>query len=46
MGYRNVFLVSDAKITVKNDQLVLASDCKRTIPLEDLNAVVVDNFEV
>lgn len=45
MGYRNVFLVSDAKITVKNDQLVLAADCKRTIPLEDLNAVVVDNLQ-
>lgn len=44
MGYINVFLNSETKINIKNNQLAFVSD-KKSIdyPLEDINSVMVDN---
>lgn len=44
MGYINVFLNSEAKINVKNNQLTFVSENKKMdYPLEDVNCVMVDN---
>lgn len=44
MGYINIFVNSEAKINIKNNQLTLISD-KKSIdyPLEDINSIMVDN---
>lgn len=46
MAYRNVFISSPANISVKNEQLVLEYGVKRTIPLEDISTIVIDNPQV
>lgn len=44
MGYINVFVSSDAKINVKNNQLTLTNKSKSIdYPMEDVNSVMVDN---
>ena len=43
MGYINIFVNSDAKINLKNNQLTLTSKNKSIdYPMEDINSVMVD----
>ncbi len=45
MGYINVFVSSDAKIHVKNNQLIIKNSEKSTdFPLEDVNSVMIENL--
>ena len=43
MGYVNVFVASDAHISVEHKQLVLSGAKQMTFPLEDIHAVMVEN---
>lgn len=44
MGYINIFVNSEAKINIKNNQLTLKSADKSVdYPLEDVNSVMIDN---
>lgn len=43
MGYRNIVIASDASLSVKNDQLVVLNAERNQIPLEDINAIVLEN---
>lgn len=46
MSYRNVFISSPANISIKNEQLLLEYGVKRSIPLEDINTIVIDNPQI
>lgn len=43
MGFINVFVASDAHISVENRQLVLSGEKQMRFPLEDINSVVIEN---
>ncbi len=43
MGFINVFVASEATISVENRQLVLSGEKRMTFPLEDINGIVLDN---
>lgn len=46
MGYRNIYLQNPAKLSVKNQQLIIQTDKIHSIPLEDINCVVIDNLQI
>lgn len=43
MAYRNIFIENGGKLSVKDEQLVISQNEINTIPLEDINCIVVDN---
>lgn len=46
MGFRNIFVSSAAKLSVKNNQLVVKTDRERSFPLEDISAIMVESGRV
>lgn len=45
MGYRNLFLQNTVKLSVKNEQLVIDGEQRRTVPLEDIECIAMDNLQ-
>lgn len=45
MGYRNLFLLNPARVSVKNEQLVVEGKECRTVPLEDIECIVADSLQ-
>lgn len=43
MGYRSVVISSPAKISVKNEQLIIEGDVSGKIPIEDIRTLMVEN---
>lgn len=43
MGWRNVVISSGAKLSLCDNQLLINGDNDNTIPIEDINAVVIEN---
>ncbi len=44
MGYRNIFIESNCRLSIKNSSLVIKNNMDETlIPLEDINSVIIDN---
>jgi CRISPR-associated protein Cas1 len=43
VGYRNVIIQSPAKLSLKQNQLVLSGQEQLTIPLEDINCLLIEN---
>ena len=43
MAFRNLLIESPAQISVRCGQLVIRTDAERSIPLEDVNAVLLEN---
>lgn len=43
MGYRNIVIEGSADISCKNKQLVVYSDGRHSVPLEDLNAILLES---
>lgn len=46
MAYRNVFISSPAKLSVKNQQLVINYQEEFSIPLEDISTILIENQQV
>lgn len=46
MSYRNIFISSPANVSIKNEQLILEYGIQRTIPLEDINTIIIDNPQI
>lgn len=45
MAFRNLFIESDAHLSVKNEQLVLLKEEEYTFPLEDINSICIDSLK-
>lgn len=45
MGFRNVYVRNNASLNVKNNQLVINTEDKYTLPLEDINSIMLENNE-
>lgn len=45
MGYLNIYVSKDARLSIKNQQLILKSEEKSaTFPLEDVNSILIENL--
>lgn len=44
MAFKNLFIESNVKLSVKNEQLVILKDEKYTVPLEDINSICIDSL--
>lgn len=45
MAYRNLMISSEAFLKVKNKQLLINTDTLHSIPIEDLNSVLIENYQ-
>lgn len=45
MGYINIFLSSPCKVSIKNKQLTIQGEGRETIPLEDVNSLMIETQE-
>lgn len=43
MGYRNVVIESSASLFCKNNQLIVKGDCNHSLPIEDLNSLLLES---
>ncbi len=43
MAFRNIIVESPAHISVKNRQLVIRTDAERSLPIEDISAVLLES---
>ncbi len=46
MAYRNIFITNPCKISTKNEQFVIDGEIKATVPIEDINCVLIENPQV
>lgn len=45
MGYRNLMIESRAHFCIKNNQLVITTDAQHSIPIEDINSILIENLQ-
>ena len=43
MAYRNIVIESPARISIKNDQLMIQTDQIHSVPMEDISALLLEN---
>ena len=43
MGYRNIFIENNCKLSIKNSNLVIKQIDETIIPIEDINMIMIDN---
>ena len=43
MAFRNIVIESPARISLKNDQLVIRTDAERSAAIEDISALLIEN---
>lgn len=43
MAYRNIMIASSAHVSVSKEQLIITTDAKHSIPLEDISSVLFEN---
>ena len=43
MGYRNIIISSSVKVTVKNSQLVVAGEANGSVPIEDIQSLIIES---
>lgn len=44
MAFRNLYIENTATLTIQNEQLVIETDIKHTVPLEDIVSLVLENL--
>lgn len=45
MAYRNIFISSPAKLSLKNEQLVVRAQEEYSFPLEDISTIMIENAQ-
>ena len=45
MAFRNVYIENPARLSIRNRQLVISQDQEYTIPVSDIQSVVIDNLQ-
>ena len=43
MAYRNLMIASNAQLKTQNEQLLITTDTTHSIPIEDINSVLIEN---
>lgn len=46
MGYRNIMISNPMQLHIKNQQLILGTDEKHCIPMEDINCILIETQSV
>lgn len=45
MAFRNIYIENPARLSIKNKQLVISQDSDYTIPVSDIQSIVIDNLQ-
>lgn len=45
MAFRNIYIENPARLSIRNRQLVISQDQEYTIPVSDIQSVVIDNLQ-
>ncbi len=45
MAYRNLMIASNAQLKIKNEQLLITTNTTHSIPIEDINSVLIENHQ-
>lgn len=45
MAFRNIYLCNTARLSIQNEQLVIYTDVKHTVPLEDITSLILENLQ-
>lgn len=45
MAFRNIYICNTASLSVQNEQLVIYTDVKHTVPLEDITTLVLESLQ-
>lgn len=45
-SYRNIFVTSPARITVSSEQLIITTDQKYSVPIEDICSVILESTQI
>lgn len=43
MAYRNIIIENPASISIKNNQLIIQTDCVHAVPIEDISALLLES---
>lgn len=43
MAYRNIFITNEARLKLKNNQLIVFNGEELSFPIEDIRSIVIDN---
>jgi len=43
MAFRNIVVASPARISVRNSQLVIRTDCEHSVPVEDISTILLES---
>lgn len=46
MAYRNLMITNPARLSVRRQQLLIATDIERTVPIEDILTVMLENPQI
>ncbi|WP_373786726.1 hypothetical protein, partial [Jeotgalibaca porci] len=45
MAFRNIYIENPARLSIKNRQLVISQESDYTIPVSDIQSIVIDNLQ-
>lgn len=43
MAYRNIFITNEARLKLKNNQLIVFNGEELSFPIEDIRSIMIDN---
>ena len=45
MAFRNIYIENPARLSIRNRQLVISQDTEFTVPVSDIQSVIIDNLQ-
>ncbi len=45
MAFRNIYICSTASLSIQNEQLIINTDVKHSVPLDDITALVLESLQ-
>ena len=46
MAYRNLMITNPARLSVKQRQLMIVTDTERSVPIEDILTIMLENQQI
>ena len=44
MGFRNIYIENPARLSIKNRQLIISQDQDISVPVDDIDSIVIDSL--
>ena len=45
MGFRNIYIENPARLSIKNRQLIISQDQDISVPVDDIDSIVIDSLQ-